>query len=363
MSPAPKSPGVTHQVAFVGTGADPDDPDMDGFAMAYHHAFAYEGIESCELAACADVVAENAERFAAEFEVGEANVYADHEAMLAAVEPDIVSVAVPPAAHAPIVTDCARAGVDAVHCEKPMALTWGGARRMARECWRRNVQLTFNHQRRYARPWARAKDLLDDGEIGPLERIETACPNLYDWGTHCMDLCSMFVDEVAPEWVIGNVDYREADVWFGAHNENQALAHWAYENGVRGLASMGTGQALVGARHRLVGSEGEIQVRTDDGADLRIRRHEDPTWEEIEAVEEEWTDPIGRAIADVVRCLDEGDEPPLSARNALNGTELIFGTWESARRRGRVDFPLDIEDNPLAAMVESGALTPESAEE
>ena len=38
---------------------------------------------------------------------------------------------------------------------------------------------------------------------------------------------------------------------------------------------------------------------------------------------------------------------------------MIFGAWESARRRGRVEFPLDIEDNPLEAMVESGELTPE----
>jgi predicted dehydrogenase len=353
----------THDVAFVGTGADPDDPDMDGFAMAYHHAFSYEEIESCELVACADVVVENAERFATEFDIPGGSVYADHEAMLAEVDPDVVSVAVPPAVHADIVIDCVRAGVDAVHCEKPMALTWGGARRMAQEAWRRDVQLTFNHQRRYARPWAGAKDRLDRGEIGDLERIETACPNLYDWGTHCMDLCSMFVDEASPEWVIGNLNYREEDVWFGAHNENQALALWEYDNGVRGLASTGEGQSLVGAKHRLVGTEGEIEVRTDDGVDLRIRRRGDSEWEEIEAAEAEWTDPIARAIADVIDCLDSGAEPQLSATNALNGTELIFGAWESARRRGRVDFPLEIEDNPLEAMVESGALNPEPTEE
>lgn len=38
-------------------------------------------------------------------------------------------------------------------------------------------------------------------------------------------------------------------------------------------------------------------------------------------------------------------------------TELIFATYESARRRARVHLPLDIEDSPLVSMLESGDLT------
>jgi hypothetical protein len=51
----------------------------------------------------------------------------------------------------------------------------------------------------------------------------------------------------------------------------------------------------------------------------------------------------------------------LDASNALIATEIIFGAYESSRRRGRVDFPLTIEDNPLAAMVENGDLQPAAA--
>jgi hypothetical protein len=50
---------------------------------------------------------------------------------------------------------------------------------------------------------------------------------------------------------------------------------------------------------------------------------------------------------------------PLGAKNALMSTELIFAAWESSRRRGRVDLPLDTEDNPLVQMIESGALKPQ----
>jgi len=51
-------------------------------------------------------------------------------------------------------------------------------------------------------------------------------------------------------------------------------------------------------------------------------------------------------------------EPELSARRALNATEIIFACYESSRRRALVILPLDIEDNPLVEMIKSGVLSP-----
>jgi UDP-N-acetylglucosamine 3-dehydrogenase len=277
-----------------------------------------------------------------------------------------VSVTVPPVAHADVVVDCARAGVEAVHCEKPMADTWGASRLMAQECRRRGVQLTFNHQRRFSPRWRRAKELLDEGRIGALRRVETGCPNLYDWGTHAVDLANWYNDQRQIEWVLANVDYRTEQVLFGEHNENQALVLWEYENGVHGVASTGeVGSRAVGCLHRLVGAEGTIEVcgGGGDGPPLRLRRHGGPGWERVDVPDESFERAVGRAIADAVQSLETGEEPALSARRALDATELIFGAYESARRRGRVEFPLDVDDNPLAAMVEAGDLRPEPADE
>ena len=38
----------------------------------------------------------------------------------------------------------------------------------------------------------------------------------------------------------------------------------------------------------------------------------------------------------------------------MNATEIIFACYESSRRRGRIDCPLKIDDNPLASMIETG---------
>lgn len=370
-----------YSIAFVGTGKVPDQPDATGFAMAYKHAESYSRLDNCTLTACADIVRENAEAFANNVGIDAQNVYENYKEMLGAVEPDIVSVTVPPAVHADITLGCIESGVtEAVHTEKPMADNWADCRRMVEAANEHDVQLTFNHQRRFGTPFTKAKELLDAGEIGALERVEFSSPNLFDYGTHSFDLSNFYAGEATPEWVIGQIDYRDVNRLFGSHNENQGLVQWRYENGVHGLATTGVGSGADGiaCHNRLVGSEGVIEIGVgfatgEDGPVLRIKR-DGETWTKLETNNEDvhgrrdaenWKGQtvLTRALADVVDSIAGEKAPLLCGENALRATELIFGAWESARSHGRVDLPLDIEDNPLDAMVASGTLTPEPVDD
>lgn len=378
---------MTYDVALVGTGANPDEPGTDGFAMAYRHARAYQRLDSCRVAACADIVIENARRFAAEYDISEDAVFEGYETMLEEAEPDIVSVCVPPAIHADIVIGCAESGVpQAIHCEKPMASTWGECREMVRVCEEHDVRLTFNHQRRFGLPFRKAKTLVDDGSIGQLERIEVGGKNLYDYGSHLFDLCGYFTEQEPVEWVLGQIHYSEENVQFGMHNENQSIVHWRYENGVTGMAATGVDSPLR-SQMRLVGEDGVVEVGHEDGPPLRFRSASTEGWVTVDTEGDTVHGPtsgrvsavarfvaerlpvvpadrlvpepstfVDRAIADVVTSLAESRESELSADNALQATELIFAAWESARRRGRVDLPLDVETNPLEEMVADGHL-------
>jgi hypothetical protein len=60
-------------------------------------------------------------------------------------------------------------------------------------------------------------------------------------------------------------------------------------------------------------------------------------------------------VKDLFDALDTGGEPELSYQKALRSSEIIFALYESARRRARVDLPLEIDDNPFHAMLEAGA--------
>jgi predicted dehydrogenase len=118
-----------------------------------------------------------------------------------------------------------------------------------------------------------------------------------------------------------------------------------------------------------VGTKGTIEVGVHPATEgepagplLRIRR-DGSDWESIDTGRETLHGPgyIDRAIADAIDALRTGREPELSARRALNATEIIFAAYESSRRRARVDLPLEIDDHPLVAMVESGQLRPAPA--
>jgi len=371
---------MVYRVAVVGTGA-PDQPDR--YAMAYRHAQAYDRLEECELVACADIVRENAVAFARRFDLPTREVYEDYETMLSEVEPDVVSVCTPPKTHAEIVMGCAESGlIDAIHCEKPMAGTWKGCREMVATCDRTGVQLTFNHQRRFAVPYRRAKTLLDDGRIGTLQRIEIGGQDLLDYGTHLFDMSGYMTDQTPVEWVLAQVDCRDPSRKYGLYQESQALAWWRYKSGVDGFASTGE-EGVIRCQLRLVGTDGVIEVGHEDGPPARVRVY-GSAWEQIETGRDGvWRQhphpldrlaervPIGpdrlfseptyvdRALADVVQALDADGPSTLSAANALQATEIIFGAWESARRGQRVRLPLEIDGNPLQEMVDGDTRTRE----
>ena len=93
--------------------------------------------------------------------------------------------------------------------------------------------------------------------------------------------------------------------------------------------------------NRLVGTEGVIEIGATGWDSLRVWSKDSPFWEEIDTTIEGPTGVIA-AVIDVVNALQEGREPELSARKALMATELIFATYESARRGERVNLPLEL---------------------
>jgi len=369
-----------YRVAIVGTGPDPGETGRDGYAMAYRHASGYERLDNCEMVTCADIVRENAEAFAAHYGLDE--VYDDHEMMLEAHDLDIVSVCVPPDAHAEIVVDAAEVGdLVAIHCEKPMATTWGDCRRMVDACHRNDVQLTIDHQRRFAKPVEEAKRLLDEGKIGGLRRMEWSEANLFDAGSHLFDLCDLMTEGATPNWALAGVDPDPDNRWFGALNARRAVAQWGYDNGVQGFASTAEDDrpTVVDAYLRLVGTDGVVEIQPEEGPPLRVRT--DGGWRTIDTNNETVYSPrlstteaavnriadvvpgisssisrgpnhYERAIEHVVESLEEGTRPIIAGGNVLRATELVFACWESARQQKRVELPLEITDNPLEALCE-----------
>ena len=347
-------------VAFIGTGKMAEKASLSGYAMAYRHAEGYEELENVEMVAACDLVRENVDAFAERWGID--STFEDYHEMLAEIEPDIVSVCTWPHLHEQMVVDCARAGVGLIYCEKPIADTIGGSRRMIEACDEEGVMLCFNHQRRYGAPFRIAKEMLDDGCIGDLRRIEWGGANIYDYGSHNFDMAQYFNDETPPISVLAQVSYHTESFWFGAHNENACVAVIEYENGVFGYVATGDVQDAVGCHNRLIGTDGMIEIgsHAEGAGPLRIRTPGDDDWQNVDTGGEglHAQQYINRALADSVKACVGGGRSMMDAHNAIHGTEAIFACWESARQRARVDVPIEAEDNALNGMVEAGELSP-----
>ena len=93
------------------------------------HAEGYQVAAQVEIVACADPVEAARTSFAEDFAV--ASSYEDYRAMLEREALDVVSVCTWTGQHREMVEAAAAAGVKAIHCEKPMASTWGDAKALA----------------------------------------------------------------------------------------------------------------------------------------------------------------------------------------------------------------------------------------
>ena len=335
-----------YRYAIIGTGRPHGSEGATGFGMAHPQYKGFKATDRVELVAVADIRAEAASAFLQDY--GEdAKVYTDYKVMLKEEKPDIVSITTWPHLHADMTVAACEAGVRAIHCEKPMATTWGDAKRMKAAADASGTILTFNHQRRFLEPFQKAAQLIRDGEIGDLLRIEAQCGDMFDWGTHWLDMMQFFNQETPIEWVIGQIDSRSDNIVFGAPMENQAICHYKWTNGVRGLMICGF-EAKWDCAIRVTGMKGELEIGWGKPS-LQVRLQGDADWRVIETVEGIHGEvAINRACADLVRALDEpAHKPMLSVDHAIRHTELIYATYASSKKRGRIDFPLMEDGNAL----------------
>ncbi len=334
------------------------------------HARAYQSLAGVELVAVADVLSSSAADMAEELDIP--RWYQDHEELVLAERPDIVSVCTPPGSHLEVARFAIEHGARAVHCEKPMATTYGDARQLHNLAARAGAQLTFNLQRRYDPVHEFARHQIAAGAIGEVASIEGYCPNLPDWGSHICDLMLFYMDDVSPAWVMGQVDVKAKHYVYGALTETSSVTLLQWPSGVNGLIVTGrepfvercsklvrNGMVVNGTGGRLVasGSECEVAHFYGPGSVFKSPTNRDHrTWER--GVDPAIVAGTSAAVHNLVECLEKGDEPRLSSRHALAGAEIIFATYESSRSRSRVDLPLAITDNPLVDGLSKGYWRP-----
>ena len=133
------------------------------------HAGAITAVPGLELCAGADINQERCDLFAEKWQVP---VYTDAQTMLQKEQPAILHIATHPDSHWHYCSLAKRYGVSAVVCEKPLADTLSGAKKIAALHNSGGITIITNHERRYAADYTQAQQILADGKtLGPIQAV------------------------------------------------------------------------------------------------------------------------------------------------------------------------------------------------
>ena len=119
--------------------------------------------------------------------------YANWEEMLTLESLDIVSVATYAPVHAEITVACAKQGIRAIYCEKPIATRLPDAEQMVAACDKAGALLVLNHQRRFNLNHRRLRELIAADGLGELTSasLQWGSGRLGNVGTHMIDALLM----------------------------------------------------------------------------------------------------------------------------------------------------------------------------
>ncbi len=179
-------------------------------------------LDAVKLVAFCDIVKDRAGAGAEKYGVKGAKVYTDYHKMLEAEKLDVVHVLTPNISHSEITVAALEAGCH-VMCEKPMAKTSEGARKMAEAAKRTGKKLTIGYQNRFRADSRYLKQFCEQGGLGEIyfakahalrrravptwgvfldEEAQGGGP-LIDIGTHSLDLTLWLMNNYEPEFAVG----------------------------------------------------------------------------------------------------------------------------------------------------------------
>ena len=328
------------------------------------HARAYDLNPLTEVVAAADPDPANLQLFARRF--GLTAAYSSYGEMLAKEQIDIAAPILPVSANPDAVVACAKAGVKAIFCEKPISASLLDADRMVEECRSRGVKLASGDAyRNFPQLWT-ARELIDSGEIGDVQSLNVYAPTSEISGGGCQDLSVMrlFAGDSDIDWVVGWVmgdPASDEDQGMGGHvrfsNGTEAFIHSRTEakKGIEVMCSRGV-FFCDWYSFRLWKLEGDgppsqladlIEVKgliPDSG--LADQRYDADGWR--------W--PGNRQMASVqsiVDSLERDIEPRCSGDNMRKALEIAIALRES-HRRGHAPVHLPLEDRSLKIVPAKG---------
>ncbi|CAH1199290.1 Gfo/Idh/MocA family oxidoreductase [Paenibacillus sp. JJ-223] len=340
------------KIAIIGAGA-----------IANAHINSYlQFKERCEIVALCDMYPEKAEAKKNEFGLN-AKVVSDYKELLDK-EIDLISVCLPPYAHAPVTVDFLNAGSH-VLVEKPMASSLEECDLMIEAAQKSGKILSVVAQNRFTNPIMKLKQMLDTGLAGPILHAQV---DSFWWRGHCYyDLwwrgtwekegggCTLnhavhHIDALL--WMMGRPDQVQAFMSNVAHDnaevEDLSIAMLRYPNGALGQITSSVihhgeqqqfifqgRDARISAPWKITASLSRPNGFPDKNAELEEQLQQ--AYDRLPNLPYEGH---SAQIDNVLHAIESGEPPLIDGSSGRSTLELIMAIYKSASTGENVKLPL-----------------------
>ncbi len=314
---------------------------------------AISAIEALTIVGLVDIVEGAAQARKEEFALTHAQTGDDLEAMLAALEPDIVFDVSVPEAHLQTTLTALRHGCHVLG-EKPMATSLDDARCMVEAAQRADRLYAVVQNRRYTTPIRRVREFLRSGVIGPLTTINCdfyigahfggfrdhmAHVLLLDMAIHTFDQ-ARFLTGLDAARVAFCKEWNPRGSWYD--RDASAVAVFEMDNGAvftyRGSWCAEGVNTSWESDWRFVGTNGSatwdggngFRAQTPDGDTGLIRKQRDLVLPELDTTGV--NEGHASVIRQFVRCVREGGTPETICTDNIKSLAMVFGAIEAAER-------------------------------
>lgn len=289
--------------------------------------------------------------------VGEGSQYEEYAKMLDTEALDAVLVGTPHTLHYEMVTAALDRDLH-VFCDKPLTTDFSKAKALADRAETSEQVLMVGYQRHLNPAFIAARERWqgesDDGPnpepdylsaeitqnwISQFENTWRTNPdlsgggNLYDTGSHLIDAV-LWTTGLTPEWVTAEMVFADDE----RQVDQRAILTIRFENGAHGTIAVHSDAPCVREHIHIWDEEGAVYLEGRQWENREIRRVDADSTTVIPFIDRDQQRNKAEAFLD---CIETGEEPPATARDALAVTALTEAAYESARTGERVAVELE----------------------
>lgn len=300
-------------------------------------------LSGARLYAVAEVDEQARSRVAAELDVP--HTFADARDLIALPELDAVLITTPTSTHDELVIAAANAG-KAIFCEKPLALTLEKTREALDAVARAQVPFQVGFMRRFDAAYARAKTLIEGGQIGYPVTFKSIgrdpfCPRreyadpaqsgglIFDMGIHDFDLARWLMGSEV-ERVTAEGSLLVCKDLASVGDIDNAVINLRFVNGTLGNVEVSR-NAFYGydIRTEVLGSEGAVMIGVHQHTPVLLLSRAGARYDITPYLMERFGDAYRAQIQHFVDCLNNNQFPSVGGSDALAAYEISVAATRS----------------------------------